>query len=182
MAPAMRKCQLLTTKLEVIKVRTLNVQGCRKEDKQQLIYQDALKYGLQILGITETHVVREDILTITARHQTKQRRYKVYHGGIQCTYQYTGTCFLIEESLNPRFKRISDRILTAKIQLNNDHYATIVVAYAPTLIKRKQNPSIREEFYDQLNSLPSEHKNNKYLLLVIGDFNAKTGSAFPQIL
>ena len=44
--------------------------------------------------------------------------------------------FLIEESLNPRFKIISDRISTAKLQLNDDHYATIIVAYAPILRKR----------------------------------------------
>ena len=50
----------------------------------------------------------------------------------------------------------------------------------PTLGKSEQNPSIWEEFYDQLNSLTSEHKSNKHLLLVIGDFNAKTGSAYPR--
>ena len=48
-----------------------------------------------------------------------------------------GTSFLIEESLNPRFKRISDRVSTTNIELNDDHYATIIVAYAPTLGKSK---------------------------------------------
>ena len=115
MAPAMRKCQLLTTELKFIKVGTLNAQGCRKENKQQFIYEDALKYNLKILGLIETHVEQEDILTITSRYQTKQRRYKVYHRGIQGTNQYTGTSFLIKESLNPRFKKISDRISTSKI-------------------------------------------------------------------
>ena len=71
LTPAMRKCQLLKAELKVIKVGTLNVQGCRKEDKQQFIYEDALKYDQQIIGHTESHVVQEDILTITARHQTK---------------------------------------------------------------------------------------------------------------
>ena len=62
--------------------------------KQQFIYDDALKYGLQILGLTKTHVVQEDILTISARHETKQWRHKVYYGGIQSRNQYTGTVFL----------------------------------------------------------------------------------------
>ena len=48
-----------------------------------------------------------------------------------------GTSFLFEKSLNSHFKRISNRITTAKIQLNHDHYATIMVAYAPTLGKSK---------------------------------------------
>ena len=145
-APALSNCQLLTTELKVFKVGTLNVEGCWKEDKQQFIYKDALKYDQQILGLTETHVVQEDILTITARYQTKQRRYKVYHGEIQRTNQYTGTGFLIEEFLNPHFKRISDRISTTKIQLNDDQYATIIVAYAPTIRKSKQNPASEKNF------------------------------------
>ena len=94
MASAMKNCQLLTTELKVIKVGTLNVQGCQKEDKKQYIYEDALKCDLQILGLTEIHVVQECILTITARHKAKQRMYKIHHGGIQDTNQYTGTGFL----------------------------------------------------------------------------------------
>ena len=94
MASAMKNCQLLTTELKVIKVGTLIVQGCQNEDKKQYIYEDALKCDLQILGLTEIHVVQECILTITARHQAKQRMYKIHHGGIQDTNQYTGTGFL----------------------------------------------------------------------------------------
>ena len=75
---------------------------------------------------------------------------------------------------------INDRVSTAKIQLNDDHYATITVTYASTLGKSEQSPSTSEGFYDQLNSLTSEHKNNNHLLLVIGDFNSKTGSAYPR--
>ena len=159
---------MLTTELKVIKVKILNVQGCQKEDKQQFIWKDALKYVLKILGITRTHFLQEKILTITARHQTKQRRYKVYHGGLQSTNQYTVTGFLIEESLNPRFKRISDKISTAKIKLNNDHHPTITVVYGSTLRKSEQNPIIKEEFYDQLNSLSFEHKNHKHLVSSFG--------------
>ena len=66
-----------------------------------------------------------------------------------------GTGFLIKESLNPRFKRISYRTSTAKIQLNGNHYVTIIVAYASTLRKSEQNARMREEFYDQINSLTS---------------------------
>lgn len=85
-------------------------------------------------------------------HSQTQWRKKIYHAGIQGKNQYTGTGFLIEEFLNP-----SHRISIAKIQLDDDHCATIiVVAYAPTFGKSEINPSIREKFYDQLNSLTSE--------------------------
>ena len=53
----------------------------------------------------------------------------------------------------------------------------IVVAYAPTLIKSEKEPIIRDEFYEILNSTVMKHKKNNHLLLVLGDMNAKTGSA-----
>ena len=56
-----------------------------------------------------------------------------------------GTSCLIEESLNPRFKRISDRVSATKIELDDDHYATIFVAYTPTLGKSK-SPASGENF------------------------------------
>ena len=175
-------CQLLTTELKAIKVGTLNVQESQKEDKQQFIYKDALKYDLQIFGLIETHVAQEDIMMIKVRHQIKQWRYEIYYGEIQGTNQYTGTGFLIEESLNPHFKWISDRISNANIHLNDDKYVTVIVAYASNSRKSEQNPSIKGKCYDQLNSLTSEHKNNKHLILVISDFNAKTSSAYQNFL
>ena len=173
-------CQLLTTELKAIKVGTLNVQESQKEDKQQFIYKDALKYDLQIFGLTETHVAQEDIMMIKVRHQIKQWRYEIYYGEIQGTNQYTGTGFLIEESLNPRFKWIRDRISNANIHLNDDQYVTVIIAYAPNSRKSEQNPSIKRKCYDQLNSPTSEHKNNKHLILVISDFKSKTSSAYPS--
>ena len=91
MVLVMLKRQLLT---KVITIGILNVQGCWKEDKQQFIYEDALKYNLQILGLTESHLVQEDILTMTVRHQIKQWRYEVYNGGIQGINQYKVPVFL----------------------------------------------------------------------------------------
>ena len=44
----------------------------------------------------------------------------------------------------------------------------------------QKNPIIREEFYNQLNSLSSEQKNSKHLLLFIGDINAKISSVYPR--
>ena len=41
----------------------MNVQGCRNEVKKQFIYEDTLKYSLQIIGLTETHISKEEIST-----------------------------------------------------------------------------------------------------------------------
>ena len=42
--------------------------------------------------------------------------------------------------------------------------------------KSEENPHLREDFYDELDKLSTEHRKDKHLCLVIGDFNAKTGS------
>ena len=86
-ALAMRNCQLLTTELKVINIGTLNVQQCQKEDKQQFMYEDALKYNLQSLGLTETHVVQEDILTITAKPNRCSIRFTIKESEAQINTQ-----------------------------------------------------------------------------------------------
>ena len=71
----------------------------------------------------------------------------------------------------------------ATIKLNNDHHLNIVTAYAPTLDKSEKDPQIREEFYNELDKVTCQHKKDKHLLLVVGDFNAKPGSGherFPE--
>ena len=50
---ARRKREILTGKLKVIKIKRSR---CRLEDKEKFIYEDTLKYSLQIIGLTETHI------------------------------------------------------------------------------------------------------------------------------
>ena len=45
-----------------------------------------------------------------------------------------------------------------------------------TLIKSEKDPQIREDFYDELDKITLQYKKDKHFLLVLGDFNAKTGS------
>ena len=59
-----------------------------------------------------------------------------------------------ERNLSPTFKRISDRICAASINLVN-HKLIVISAYAPTLEVREANPELRELFYNQLDSTVS---------------------------
>ena len=180
MASAKRKSQMSTTNIKNLNVGTLNVQGCREKIKQQCIIEDMAKYDLQILALTETHILEEDVSSVVAKHGSTERRYKVYHGGIQGKNKHTGTGFVIEESLNPRFKRVTDRISTVSFLLNKDHFVNIIAAYAPTQTKSEENPQVCENFYNELDRLTSVHKKDKHLLLILGDFNAKTGSGYRR--
>ena len=50
----------------------------------------------------------------------------------------------------------------------------IVVAYTPTLIKSESVPEVR----DDARKVTMEYKKDKHALIIMGDFNAKTGSAY----
>ncbi|KAK2186304.1 hypothetical protein NP493_206g01018 [Ridgeia piscesae] len=66
---------------------------------------------------------------------------------------------------------VSDRIMTMRLPLSKDNFATIVSVYAPTMTNPDEN---KEAFYNRLASvfsgIPRTDK-----LLQIGDFNARIG-------
>lgn len=171
---------------KIFNIGTLNVKGCRDLEKRRTICQDAANYNIQILGITETHyqVNEENTLeefTNIKGKDNKTRSYQIYHSGTK-ENTYAGVGLMIEkvENIKPRYKRISERIIKAGIQIDETHYLNIVVAYAPTLEKSEKDPKVREEFYDALEETIRPHIKDKHMLMIIGDLNAKTGTGHTQ--
>ena len=66
---------------------------------------------------------------------------------------------------------VSDRIMTTRLRLSKDNFATIISVYAPTMTNRDEN---KEAFYNQLATVLSAIPRTDKLLL-IGDFNAGIG-------
>ena len=66
---------------------------------------------------------------------------------------------------------VSDRIMTMRLPLSKDTFATIICVYAPTMTNPDEN---KETFYNQLASLLSGIPRTDKLLL-IGHFNARIG-------
>ena len=83
-----------------------------------------------------------------------------------------GVGFLIEKDLAPKFKRITDKIVRAKIELS-ERNVSLIAAYAPTLPVCKANPAIQDDFYESLDAAISKTAERDFLF-VLGDF--KTGS------
>ena len=76
------------------------------------------------------------------------------------------------DSLPSSPKGINDRLMTLRIPLQGNKYATLISAYAPTMT----NPdSAKEKFYaelkEQIEKTPRADK-----LIILGDFNARVGS------
>ena len=64
---------------------------------------------------------------------------------------------------------VSEIIMTMRLPLNKDIFATIISVYAPTMTNPDEN---KEAFYNQLTSVLSGIPRTDKLLL-IGDFNAR---------
>ena len=110
----------------------------------------------------------------------KKYEYSLYQVG---TNKYHGVGLLVSTDLNPRFIKISDRICKATMKIDKNHLLIVICAYAPTTEVSRKDPQQRENFYDQLDSEINVTIKSKHTLIVVGDFNAKTGSghkAFPQ--
>ena len=92
------------------------------------------------------------------------RNYLLFHTGSDGN-KFHGVGLLINKNLRPNFERISDRICSAQIKIGK-RMPIVISAYAPTLQISEQNPVLREEFYEQLDSVISKVRSRNIVLMV----------------
>ena len=153
-----------TTIVKERKIATWNVRGLLKVGKLQIVEREARRYGVEILGMAETHWQGSGHFRTTGGNT-------VYYSGGQ--ESRNGVAIMTQGKWSEavaEYKPVSDRVLvvifnTRPIKLN------IIQIYAPTAEATDEE---REEFYrvltTELERLP---KGN--LTIVQGDFNAKVG-------
>ena len=66
----------------------------------------------------------------------------------------------------------SDRIMSLRLPIQDNKFATILSVYAPTL---QAETGVKEAFYSDLHNL-LQQVDSKDKLLILGDFNAKNGT------
>ena len=75
---------------------------------------------------------------------------------------------------------ISDRIMTARVELKNNVHLTLISVYGPTM----QRPELeKEQFYEQLGECITSAKGDA--VIVLGDFNARVGKdweSWPSVI
>lgn len=93
-----------------------------------------------------------------------------------------GVGIVIEKELNPKFKKINNRICRAEIKINKNRKLYFISAYAPTAQVSKKNPKIKEEFFEALDASIKDIS-NRHIIIVGGGFqwsnwegNAKRGN------
>ena len=159
-----------------LNIGCLNVRGCQNlEEWKTLIIEDCQKYELQIFAVSETHLAGTSLEQHVTSDKDTTTKYAFFHTGSDDNTHH-GVGIIIDQDLSPTFKRISDRICAASINLVN-HKLIVISAYAPTLEVSEANPEVRELFYSQLDSTVSTVA-SRDACVVLGDFNAKTGSGW----
>ena len=131
------------------------------------------------MAVQETHLQGTEIRHI--RSSDGKNKYELFYTGAE-NNSHHGVAIVTEIELKPQYQRISNRIskMTTKLNVKDGSRELVFIsAYAPTLVNSEKDPKLREEFYEQLDNAIFK-TNSRSLLIVAGDFNAKTGSAYKQ--
>ena len=157
----------------VAKVSTFNVRGFNDPIKQLNLVNDMDIHGIPLCAIQETKMSDTNVIPLKS---DKGNNYSLYTS--HCDNKYHGVGFVVSDSLNVKFNPVNNRLCYLILQSDNET-TYIINAYAPTLPKSEKNPVIRENFYDELQSVLELCK-KKDIIFICGDFNAKTGSEFEN--
>ena len=161
---------------------SLNARGSRGKVKQTQIADDMQKYKVAILGIQETHMKGTGVIDITT--SDKKERYEFYYTGPFDNTNH-GVGIVTRKDLQAEYKSITERSCMATIKLEKEkRNLSFISTYAHTLVVSEKEPNKREEYYRSLdNTVKSINKRN--MLIIAGDMNAKTGTAYmhyPEVI
>ena len=151
-----------------IKIGTLNVRGIKTDKQRKTLAEDAMRYDIDLLSISETHLKQKDLLE-DIKVKDENGNHKTY-----ILFATNKTEILIRKDLQPSLKKINDRVCIVVIQLK-EHKLHLIAIYAHTLQRSEGNNELRDTFYETLeNTL--EKILRRDIVVIAGDFNAKTCS------
>ena len=131
--------------------------------------------GIDVLTIQETHIQGVNVIDIeSSSHKT----YKLYNCG-NTTKSINGVGVIVNPNRSVEFEPITDRICRIVTVINDNQKLNVLSVYAPTLEVAEKNPEAREQFYSDLEAVMAK-LSSRDALIIAGDFNAKTGSAYKE--
>lgn len=141
----------------------------RPERRTALVTKELKRYRVDIAALSETRFLDKGEIREVGSG------YTIFWSGRK-TGRKSGVGFAVKTSLIPQLESqpqgISDRIMTMRLPLEKNMYATLISVYAPTMTNPDEN---KEAFYQQLDEViqgvPAEDK-----LIILGDLNARIGS------
>jgi exonuclease III len=155
---------------DVLRLGVWNVCSVARRARGEVMVDDLEKYGVDVACLTESHMPGEGgPVRFVGSNGVRQMYFTAQSegvGGVGLALTDRAERALVQEP-----KYVNHRLKSATFQ-QQIGMLTVIICYAPT------NPSsevVKDEFYDQLDSLISSVPNNHYLV-VAGDLNAEVGS------
>ena len=100
-----------------------------------------------LCAIQETKMSDTNVIPLKS---DKGNIYNLYTS--HCDNKYHGVGFVVSDRLNVKFNPVNNRL--CYLILKSDEETTYVInAYAPTLPNSEKNPLVRDNFYDELQSV-----------------------------
>ncbi|XP_072048594.1 craniofacial development protein 2-like [Amphiura filiformis] len=155
-----------------INIGTWNVRTLRTEGHWEILLDEVRRFGLDILGLCETHLTESETLI-------NKDEYTILLAGRKDGIGREGVGLLISQPLLEclvSYESVSSRILTAKFKMK-DGILNIINVYAPTTT---HSDAESDEFYDGLQH-HLQKVNKKEKLILMGNFNAKIGLDTPAM-
>jgi len=140
----------------------------RSEEHQMNLEEELRNIKWDILGISETRLSGEAVTILKSGHLLFQRNSNenAHIGGV---------ALMIHKRMRhlvTKIKTISDRVIYVTLKINSKYSMQIIQAYAPTSASTDEEI---EAFYEDLTAARNTERTK--LTIIIGDFNAKVGSA-----
>ena len=136
-----------------------------------IICKELEKAGIDICALSEVRRPRTG--------NVKERSHTIFWSGGED--RTTGVGFVISNKfghLNP--VPVNEKIMTARVPLNNDVHLTLISVYAPTM---QRSPVEKESFYEKLGECIVKAKGDS--MIVLRDFNARVGKdwqSWPSVI
>lgn len=144
------------------------------ERRTAVVAKELAAHNIDIAAISESRLADEGQLTEHGSGYTFfWKGQPSSDGGVR----NHGVCFAVHSKILAGLEEfpcgINERLMTLRVPLKGSRFATLISAYAPTL---DADGETKELFYENLDkiliSIPKEDK-----LILLGDFNARVGSA-----
>ena len=159
----------------MLRIGTFNVLGLSKTEKQHLLEEDFISYGLDILAIQETKISKHDEIVLPQKNKLILMKQTdlindTGHGGLG---------FVISKKLCPcieQWNYVSDRVSYIDLKIpcgNSSMNIRCINGYSPTNTKSKKDVSLSTKFYEDLHK--ASHVPSRWELYFLGDFNGKIG-------
>ncbi|XP_068760068.1 craniofacial development protein 2-like [Montipora capricornis] len=152
----------------------------RPQRRSALVARELARLNIDIAAVSEVRFAEQGSLT------EQGAGYTLYWSGkAKDDRRLSGVGFMITNSIISRLDSLpvghSYRLMSLRLPLLEDQYATIISVYAPTL---QADPTTKESFYSELRSLLQKTKDTDKVF-IMGDFNARVGrdhTIWPGVL